>query len=637
MHAKFRVCLVVILSPAFAGTRSWADGRPGIPADAQFTYQEVMVPMRDGIRLQTVILAPVHQAAPLPILLKRSPYGVPDRAPTTIPRDMAALARDGYIFVLQNVRGRFKSQGIFSLAPVVGPNSPQRVNDVTDACDSIRWLVKHVPDNNGRVGLWGVSYAGMTAALGLIDPPRSLKAVSEQASSADEWMNDDFHHYGALRLSYAFEYAVMEQADREKNSKFAFNAWDTYEWYLGLGPLSNVNREYLHGSLSFWNDLVNHPDYDRYWTERAWVRRLQRVTVPVLNVAGYWDQEDPRGSWAIFRQIAQGSPADVDLMVAGPWNHGAWAVDQDGNSIGRIPLGQDTAREFREKIEAPFFRYYLHGTGTRPGWKVDSFQTGSNTWHRYRSWPPENAQQEYLYLHANGGLSFDAPRNRQGRAAYRQYVSDPSDPVPYARRPIAPITPIPTDSEWATWEVADQRFVGHRPDVLTYVSAPLTHSITITGPVTAVLFAATSGTDSDFVVKLIDVYPENYQSYADRMQLSSSSYRASLNGYELPIGMEIRRGRYLASFRYPRPLKPNVPMKWTIPLGDHDHVFLEGHRIMVQIQSTWFPAYDVNPQTFVPNIYRAKREDYRAAIQRVYSSRSDASGISLTVVPASAH
>lgn len=593
-----------------------------------------MIPMRDGVRLQTVILAPAHQTAPLPILFTRSPYGVPDKAPKTIPTDLAALARDGYIFVFQNVRGRFKSEGAFGVTTLV-TGGPGAVNDATDAYDSIGWLVKHLPGNNGRVGMWGVSYAGMTAAMALLDPPPELKAVSEQGAAADEWMNDDFHHYGAFRLSYAFEYAVQTQAHKNATTPFQFDAWDTYEWYLDLGPLSNVNKRYFHGALSFWNDVADHPNYDTYWKKDDWARLLHHVSVPILNVAGYWDQEDPWGPWHIFRSIGEGSPGDTNLMVAGPWSHGAWASRKRGDSIGPIPLGDDTAREFREAVEAPFFRYYLHGTGERQDWKVESFQTGSNTWQRYRAWPPPGSASVNLYLHNDGSLSLNPPRASAGATPYREYISDPADPVPYARRAIGPISPFPPDGQWATWEVADQRFADHRPDVLTYSSPPLTHAVKVTGPLTAMLYASTSGTDCDFVVKLIDVYPEDEQKYDRPGRLSVAAYRDSLNGYELPVAMEIRRGRFLKSYSHPTPLRPNVPVTWQIPLGDHDHVFEKGHRIMVQIQSTWFPLYDRNPQKFVPNIYRARRSDYVTAIQRVYASANLQSRIILSVVRAS--
>jgi len=621
--ASFGSLLVLAVSTVLA------QGHPIASSSPLFTYRQVMIPMRDGVHLQTVILTPAHQTAPLPILFTRSPYGVPDRAPTAMPTELAELARDGYIFVFQNVRGRFESEGTFGVTTLV-TNGPGAVNDATDAYDTIEWLVKHVPANNGRVGMWGVSYAGMTAAMALLDPPPELKAVSEQGAAADEWMNDDFHHYGAFRLSYAFEYAVQTQANKHGRAPFKFGNWDTYEWYLNLGPLSNANRKYFHGALSFWNDVTEHPDYDTYWKEDDWARLLHGVSVPILNVAGYWDQEDPWGPWHIFRAITKSSPGDVNLMVAGPWSHGAWARSKGGASIGLIPLGQDTAREFRETVEAPFFRYYLHGTGERPDWKVASFQTGSNHWQRYNAWPPRRSNLVSLYLRNDGSLSFSAPGVGTGAAGYRQYISDPADPVPYARRPISPLSPVP-DGQWATWEVADQRFADHRPDVLSYSSPPLTDSVTVTGPLTAVLYASTSGTDCDYVVKLIDVYPDDEQKDDGLRGLSAAAYGDSLNGYELPVAMEIRRGRYLQSFSRPTPLTPNVPVAWQVPLGDHDHVFLKGHRIMVQIQSTWFPLYDRNPQKFVPNIYRARPGDYVTAVQRVYASDRLRSRIILSV------
>jgi putative CocE/NonD family hydrolase len=596
-----------------------------------FTYREVMVPMRDGIRLQTVILTPIGRSGPLPILLLRTPYGVPDRAPQQVPIEYRSLARDGYIFVFQSVRGRFKSEGRFGVSTLVDMSIPHAVNDATDAYDTINWLVNNVPDNNGRVGMFGVSYAGLTAGLALLDPPAALKAVSEQGADADEWMNDDFHRYGALRLSYAFEYSVLEQAKENANSPFHFGTYDTYEWYLDLGPLSAVNSRYLHGGLSFWNDIVRHPNYDAYWKKDAWVRRLHGTAVPILNVSGYWDQEDPWGPWQIFKHAAQRGSGGLDFMVAGPWTHGEWARQPRGRGIGIVPLGgHETAREFRDDIEAPFFRYYLHGIGAKPDWRVKSFQTGSNTWRTYETWPPQNSTPANLYLHSNGTLSFHRPGDSPDHDPYREYVSDPSDPVPYRPRPISPTGP---GGDWATWEVGDQRFVDHRPDVLSYVSAPLEHDIVVTGTLSAVLYASTSGTDSDFIVKLIDVYPQDAQKDPwGAGGPAPGQYAKSLNGYELPIAMEIRRGRYLRSFEHPAPLTPNIPAKWNIPLHDHDHVFRKGHRIMVQIQSTWFPVIDRNPQKFVGSIYAAKPSDFVEATQRIFSTRALPSRIVLPIV-----
>jgi hypothetical protein len=592
-----------------------------------FTFQEVMVPMRDGVHLQTVVLAPVDQKGPLPILFRRTPYGVPAQAPTTLPASWKELAGDGYIFVIQNLRGRFKSEGKFSLASDAAPTP---INETTDAYDSIEWLVKNVPNNNGKVGIYGVSYDGLTAGLTLLGPHPALKAVSEQASPVDQWMNDDMHRYGALRESYAVEYSVLEEADKNTNTNFQFETYDTYEWYLGLGPLSTVNDKYLHGSIPYWNFIVEHPDYDSEWKQSAWVDRLHSSTVPNLNVAGFWDQEDPWGPWQIFRRAAEKDPDHTNLMVAGPWYHGEWQSPK-GDSIGIIPFGgHETAREFREKIEAPFFRYYLHGEGDKPSWQVSTFQTGSNTWQTYDAWPPKQTKQTALYLQSDGTLTFDAPKALE--KTYREFISDPANPVPYRQRPISPTYPA---GDWRTWEVADQRFVDHRPDVLSFVSEPLNHDVVATGPLLAKIFASTSGTDSDFIVKLIDVYPQDAQKNAWNPEAGPEprQYAQSLNGYELPIAMEVRRGRYLTSYEKPQPLTPNKPAEWDVPLRDHDHVFLKGHRIMVQIQSTWFPVIDRNPQKFVPSIYQAKASDFVSATQRVYCTAQMPSQIVLPVVP----
>jgi putative CocE/NonD family hydrolase len=612
--------------------------RFAFPATAQqpapappFTFQEVMIPVRDGVHLQTVILAPVNAKEPLPILLERTPYGVPEKAPTEMSARWKELAQDGYIFVLQNLRGRFKSEGVFNLTSQVDLSDPKATSETTDAYDTIEWLVKNVPNNNGKVGIFGVSYDGLTAALTLLKPHPALKAISEQASPVDQWMNDDDHRYGALRESYDFEYAVLEQADKNKNTNFVFETYDTYEWYLNLGPLSNINDKYLHGSIPYWNLSVEHPDYDDFWKKEAWVRQLHASTVPNLNVAGFWDQEDPWGPWQIFRHAAEHDPDHTNFIVAGPWFHGQWQGAK-ADSIGLIGFGgHNTSVEFRENLEAPFFRYYLHGKGEKPTWQATTFQSGSNTWKTYAAWPPKEAKVTNLYLHADGTLSFSPPDNSGKQPDYREYVSDPANPVPYRQRPISPTYPA---GDWRRWEVADQRFVDHRPDVLSFVSAPLEADLVVTGPLAAKLYASTSGTDSDFIVKLIDVYPENAQKnpWDPEEGPKPGQYAQSLNGYQLPIAMEVRRGRYLQSFEHPAALTPNKPLEWNVPLRDHDHVFLKGHRIMVQIQSTWFPVIDRNPQRFVPSIYKAAALDYVPATQRVYCSPPLASHIELPIV-----
>jgi len=617
---------ILILLVAFFAVQQ---GNRHAPPKPIFKFEEVMIPVRDGVHLQTVILTPIDQHGPLPILFRRTPYGVPEKAPEQMPTSMKELAQDGYIFVIQNLRGRFKSEGVFNLSSWVDLNDPKATNDTTDAYDSIDWLVKNVPNNSGKVGMYGVSYDGLTTALTLLHPHPALKAISEQASPVDQWMNDDDHRYGALRESYDFEYAVMEQADKNKNTHFDFETYDTYQWYLDLGPLSNINAKYLHGSIPYWNSTIDHPDYDEFWKREAWVRQLHSSTVPNLNVAGFWDQEDPWGPWQIFRHAEESDPGHTNFIVAGPWFHGEWQTPK-GEAIGIVPFGgHETAREFREQIEAPFFRFYLHGDGEKAPWQASTFQSGSNTWHTYSVWPPKEAKATDLYLHADGTLSFTAP---DAATAYREYVSDPANPVPYRQRPISPTYP---GGDWRTWEVADQRFVDHRPDVVSFVSQPLDHDLTVTGTLAANLFASTSGTDSDFVVKLIDAYPENAQKHdwdpGDGPK--PGQYAQSLNGYELPIAMEVRRGRYLASYEKPQPLTSNQPTEWNIPLRDHDHVFLKGHRIMVQIQSTWFPVIDRNPQKFVPSIYKAEASDFVPATQRIYCSATMPSHLVLPVMP----
>ncbi|THD61676.1 CocE/NonD family hydrolase [Phenylobacterium sp.] len=601
--------------------------KAAVPAPL-FTYQEVMVAMRDGVRLQTVIMTPTNAKGPLPILLRRSPYGVPDKAYTDVPDPLKQLYEDGYIFVIQNIRGRFKSEGTFSLSQDVTVTPGKGTIETRDAYDTVDWLVKNVAGNNGRVGIYGVSYDGYTAGATLLGPHPALKAVSEQASPVDQWMNDDDHRYGALRLSYDFEYAVYEEADKNANTHFAFDKWDTYEWYLAAGPLSTLNENYTHGKIRYWNETIEHPDYDDFWKNQAWVQALHASTVPNLNVAGFWDQEDPWGPWQIYRHASLSDPKHTNLMVAGPWYHGAWR--RSVSTLGATPLGQDTSLAFRENIEAPFFAYWLHDKGMKPAWAATMFQTGSNIWKTYAAWPPAAAKPTSLYFHADGTLSFAAPGPGEA-GAHRDYVSDPANPVPYRARPISPTYPA---GDWRTWESADQRFVDHRPDVLTYVSAPLSADLTVSGPVAAELFASTSGSDSDFIVKLIDVAPDDAQKpawSADDGPLPGM-FAHSANGYELPIAMEVRRGRYLSSFEHPHALTPNKPVKWDVPLRDRDHVFKAGHRIMVQVQSTWFPLIDRNPQTFTPSIYAANAGDFVAATQKVYAAPDMASRIVLPVV-----
>jgi putative CocE/NonD family hydrolase len=619
LRTVFAAALLLVAAPAAVAQ---APAPATAAAESPFNFREVMIPVRDGVTLQTVILTPRNQTGSLPILFQRTPYGLAAGAPPTMPRSWAALAKDGYIFVFQSMRGRFKSGGTFTLSTAVHPNDPKATDEATDAYDSIDWLLKNVPNNNGKVGMWGISYPGFAAAVALVKPHPALKAVSPQAAWIDYWQNDDLHRNGALRLSYATDWLYMLQHDKE-DSDFEYGQYDTYDWFLKMGPVANIDAQRFKGGIPMFTSLLDHPNHDAFYTSQRWSEALGRTTVPTLNVAGYWDQEDPWGSWQIWRKQAQNDPDHLTSMVAGPWPHGWWSR-AGTTALGRVPYGVDASAQFLEDVQAPFFRYWLHGKGEKPDTGVKSFQSGSWTWKHYAAWPPAGAKPTDLYLLADGTLSFTPPG--AAGAGCRTYVSDPANPVPFRPRPISATYPRP---EWTWWEAEDQRFVDHRPDVLSWLSAPLTRDVTITGPVEARLFAGTTGTDSDLVVKLIDVLPDDYEKAPENPKLGD--YTRSLNGYELPIAMEVKRGRFLASETDPRPLTPGQVVAWNFGLRDHDHVFKAGHRIMVQVQSSWFPVIDRNPQTFAPNIARAKPTDFVMATQTVCSTAAQPSHLVLPV------
>ena len=582
--------------------------------DSVFTKTEMMIPMRDGVKLHTVVFAPREAHEPLPILLERTPYGAMDEE-SALRNRYAHLIADGYIFAFQDIRGRFKSEGRFVMQrPVRDQRDPKGIDESTDTYDTIEWLRDNLKGHNGRVGMLGISYGGWLTTMALLDPHPALKAASEQASPADMFLGDDFHHNGAFRLSYGFEYAALLETSKESNTHFGFDMADTFQWYLKLGALPNADEKYFHGKLPTWDDFVNHPNYDEFWQKEAFAPYIGTPKVPNLNVAGWWDQEDFYGPVKIYELFEKNDRNHLNYLVAGPWNHGGWAR-RDGSKLGEISFDSNTSKYFREHIEAPWFAYWLKAKGTRSFPEAMVFQTGSNQWERYDSWPPRAAQARNLYTRENGALSFDAPQEAEG---FDSYVSDPAHPVPYRHRPISPTYP---GGGWPTWLVEDQRFVDDRPDVLTWKTEPLKNALKIAGDIVADLYASTSGTDSDWVVKLIDVYPQ------------SNPDDPALNGYELIIADEILRGRFRDSFEHPSPLVPQEVTHYRIDLHTNDHAFLPGHRVMVQVQSTWFPLYDRNPQTFVENIFKAHAEDYRAATQKVYRSRTSASHIVLPVVP----
>jgi len=598
---------------------------PGSPAAVQqprpadrFEVRDAMIPMRDGVRLHVKIFTPKDQRDPLPIIMSRTPYGVEGSA-GTLAVYMKSLADEGYIFVFEDIRGKYGSQGTFVMqrpaCPIQGPLS-SCMDEGTDTYDTIEWLLKNIPQNNGRVGMLGISYDGWTTIMGALDPHPALKAISPQASPADMWLGDDFHHNGAFRLSYGFEYAAMMESGRDVE-QFAFDRYDTFDWYLALGPLANVNAKYLRGRIPTWNDYVAHPDYDAFWKRQTLVPYLREVKVPTLNVAGWWDQEDFYGPVRIYDALEPHDAQHLNYLVVGPWNHGGWARGT-GDRLGAIPFDSATSTYFREQVQAPWFAYFLKDKGKLDLPEALTFEAGSNVWRRWNAWPPKEATARALYFGARETLSFDKPLTPDA-SAFDSYVSDPAHPVPYRQRPIQ-ATYFPGGSKWSTWLVEDQRFAEHRPDVLDWETPPLDRDVTIAGDVVAHLFASTTGSDSDWVVKLIDAYPEQYPT------------NWALAGYQLMVSNEVFRGRYRSSFEKPAPIVPNRVLDYVFSLHTQNYTFLKGHRIMVQVQSTWFPLIDRNPQTFVPNIFEAKASDFQVATQRIYRTATYPSHVVIPVV-----
>ncbi len=586
------------------------------PAKA-YDVREVMIPMRDGTKLHTMIHSPKDADGPLPIILNRTPYGIA-RSARRLQGAYRELAEDGYIFAFQDIRGRYRSEGSFvMIRPVRDQTDPESFDEATDAYDTVDWLVKNVPGTNGRVGMLGVSYDGWLTAMALAEPHPALKAASPQAPPADMWLGDDFFHNGAFRLSYGFEYATRMETSKEQ-VPFEFDRYDTFEWYLALGPLSNVNSGYLKGRIPTWNDFVAHPSYDEFWKRQTLVPHLDDVPVPVLNVAGWWDQEDFYGPLRIYEILERHDDEGLNYLVAGPWNHGGWNRSE-GDSLSVVEFGSPTSRYYREKIQAPWFAHFLKDEGGRPAVEAWTFEVGTNTWRTWTEWPPKSETEDRkLYFRGSSRLSFDPPEVTSD-SAFDSYVSDPDHPVPYRHRPIE-ATYFPAGSGWSTWLLQDQRFVDDRPDVLSWETDPLPDDVTVAGTIEARLFASTTGSDSDWIVKLIDVYPEKMPG------------AWKMAGYQLMVANEVFRGRYRESFERPEPIPPNEVLAYSIGLHAQNYRFKKGHRIMVQVQSTWFPLIDRNPQTFVPNIFEADEKDFKAAVQRILRSASQPSHLVLPVV-----
>jgi putative CocE/NonD family hydrolase len=571
-----------------------------------YTRQEVMIPMRDGVKLFAVVIRPTDTTAPLPFILQRTPYGVSEDTAEGMNPAEPELAASGYIFVDEDIRGRYKSEGKFvMMRPFADHKDPKQVDESTDAYDTVAWLVKNIPNNNGRVGVHGTSYDGFLTAEAGIDSHPAVKAISPQAPMTDVWKGDDFFHNGAFRQTYGYDYTIGMESGKE--NAFGKLDQDAYDYFLQAGSFAAAAKKSGSPMLPTWQAFLAHAGYDNFWSSRAVQPHETKVEVPTLEVGGYWDQEDMWGPQAEYAALKPHDARHEVFLVLGPWNHGQWASTT--RRLGALDWGAPTTDQFRAQIEAPFFAHYLKDEGPLPLQDTASFQTGSNTWKHYSHWPPtEGVTTQNLYLGESGALSFTAPTGNE-QDVFAEYKSDPANPVPYRKRPIE-ATYAPTGSQWYTWLAQDQSFLADRKDVANWTTPVLDHDVTVTGDVIADIFASTTGTDSDWVVKLIDVYPTATG--------TTDPQATRMSGYQLMIAEEIFRGRYHNSFEQPEALEPNKITEFKYSLHAADHVFLKGHKIMVQVQSTWFPLYDRNPQTFVPNIMTASPGDYQPATQHIF-------------------
>ena len=582
-----------------------------------YVRSEAMIPMRDGVKLHAVILKPADIATPLPILMQRTPYGVDGTNRSSFFAQRPELARDGYIYVAEDIRGRYKSEGNFvMMRSLADHRDPQAIDESTDTYDTVDWLIKNVPGNNGRVGVVGTSYPGFLAMMAGIDPHPAVKAISPQAPMIDVWIGDDFFHNGAFRQSYGYDYVLGLESTKTETG-VSYGNIDGFDYFLRRGSFSQDVKQSGSRVLPTWKLFLDHPAYDSAWSSRAVEYALNSVTLPTLTVGGYYDQEDMFGPQEEYQKLEPHDTKHENFLVLGPWRHGYWS--SSSQHLGNLDYGEPIGTEFRSQIEAKFFAHFLKD---EPGFDLDdtaSFQTGSNTWKYYSHFPPQQSRPTALYLGGAGLLSWNPPKSEAGAEATTSYISDPSNPVPYRHRPIQPT--YSNGSEWYNWLTEDQRFVTGRKDVAVWRLPVRANDLTITGEVIADIFASTTGTDNDLVVKLIDEYP-------------GDDADPTMRGYQLLTNAEIFRGRYLAGYDKPTALGPGSVHEYKFSLHDVDHVFKAGHTVMVEIQSTWFPLYDRNPQTFVRNIMKAKPGDYKAATITVYSGPGHDSAIEMPVMGA---
>lgn len=614
--------LVLVILPIIAPAHGAAQDVDSLWVAEHYTKVDTLIPMRDGVRLYTAIYLPKDRSRPHPIILRRTPYSVGRYGSGRVNPaggTWAEFMRLGYVMVLQDVRGRYMSEGTFDDARPqrTSYGGPADTDESTDAWDTIEWLTRNVPGNNGRVGMYGVSYPGFYSAVGAINAHPALRVTSPQAPVGDWWMGDDWRHNGALFLAHTFHFYngfPRRGPTTQGRPGIDIGTPDGYRFFLELGPIANVKARFFGDSVAFWDTLAVHQNYDEYWKRREVAPHMRNLPPAVLTVGGWFDAEDVYGPFALYHASERQNPGIANHLVVGPWEHGGWGGGP-GDQLGDIRFGQ-TGPFFRDSVFLPFFRHHLEGTPDPRLAEAYAFETGTNAWRRYDAWPPRNARPGTLYLRERGALAWDAP----GAAdAFDEYVSDPHRPVPH----IGWIAPEMT-YEYMT---ADQRFAATRPDVLVYQTPPLAHDVTIAGPIEVMLHVSTTGTDSDWIVKVIDVHPDS----ASDPDPNPTGVR--MGGYQQLIRGEPFRGRFRNSRERPEPFVPGQPARVAYTMPDVHHTFRRGHRVMVQVQSTWFPLVDRNPQTFV-DIFRATERDFVKATQRVYRSSALPSYVRFGVLPA---
>lgn len=592
-----------------------------------YTKKEYRIQMRDGAKLFTSVYSPNDTTKNYPILMIRTPYTVAPYGEDKFPQNLGpndTFAKDGFIFVFQDVRGKFMSEGKYDNMRAYIPNkkSNKDIDEITDTYDTIDWLVKNIKHNNGNVGIWGISYPGFYAAMSLIDSHPTLKAVSPQAPIADWFIGDDMHHNGALTLSMSFNFFKTFDQPRDslttKSKSIApYYSPDMYNFFLKLGSIANVNKIFFEEKLPFWNAMLKHGTYDEFWQSRNNLPHFKSVKPAVLIVGGWYDSEDLYGPLNIYKSIEEKNLVNKNHLVMGPWSHGGWARS-DGNSFGDFSFGENTSEYYNKNILTPFFNYYLKGIGKLNLPEAVTFRTGVNRWIHYDEWPPSNLEKKSLYLTPNKKLSWNKPEEKKN--LFDEFLSDPDKPVPYTSKFH--------DSQqlyFRPYMNEDQRFASARPDVLVYETELFEHDVTVSGPILANLFVSTTGTDADWVVKVIDVFPDSTKNP------NPNPNNVEMGGYQRLIRYEIMRGKFRNSFEKPEPFVPDEVTEVKIKLNDIDHTFLKDHKIMIQIQSSFFPLFDRNPQKFV-DIYSAKDEDFQKAFHRVYFSEKYPSNITFSIV-----